>query len=70
VPPAIAHGRRGPHGHTPVITPAPTAHGSTLPPLPAQAPAPQEPRDRDEDTDSEPDVPPAAMPAPIDDVDG
>ncbi|HEY1693353.1 MAG TPA: penicillin-insensitive murein endopeptidase [Polyangiaceae bacterium] len=68
-PPALAHGRRGPQGRS-VVTPAPTAHGSTLPPLPTQAPPAAEPREHDDDSDSEPDAPPAAMTAPIDDVDG
>ena len=65
--PTVVHGRHGapPRG---LVTPAPTGHGSTLTPLPPQAPSPVE--RRDEDPDPEPDAPPAVMQTPVDDVDG
>jgi penicillin-insensitive murein endopeptidase len=63
------HGRHGAPTRG-LVTPAPTTHGSTLPPLPSQAPPAAEPRDRDGDSDPEPDAPPALLPVPIDDVDG
>ncbi|HEY8040481.1 MAG TPA: penicillin-insensitive murein endopeptidase [Polyangiaceae bacterium] len=69
-PTMLAHGRRAPMGHG-LVTPPPThAPLSPLAPPPATTPpgAPaDEPR---EDEPSDPDVPPASMPAPIDDVDG
>jgi hypothetical protein len=62
----IARGRRGAPSHG-LVTPAPTTHGPALPPHPA--PLPTVEPDEDE-PGTEPDVPPASMRVPIDDVDG
>jgi penicillin-insensitive murein endopeptidase len=64
----IAHGRRGTTGHGGLVTPAPTAHGANPPPQASPPPAVTEPGDDEPGT--EPDVPPASMRVPIDDVDG
>ena len=65
-PPMSAHGRRGTLGHG-LVT-----HPPTPPPVPATPPGPV-PAPADAPTpedDPSPDAPPAAMPVPIDDVDG
>ena len=67
-PASAAHGRRGGAAGRPLVTPPPSH-----PPAPSRAPAPEEPsepRPSDEAPATEPAAPPAAMPAPIDDVDG
>jgi penicillin-insensitive murein endopeptidase len=64
----IARGRRGAPTHG-LITPAPTTHGPALPTThPPVASPPVDPGEDEPDT--EPDVPPASMRVPIDDVDG
>ena len=64
----IARGRRGATGHGGLVTPAPTLHNPATPPLPSPS-QPVEPREDEPDTEPD-DAPPAAMPVPIDDVDG
>ncbi|HEX3344480.1 MAG TPA: penicillin-insensitive murein endopeptidase [Polyangiaceae bacterium] len=63
----VARGRRGAAGRG-LVTPAPTTHGP-LSPLPPPSAAPTGAPGEDEPA-SEPDVPPASMRVPIDDVDG
>jgi penicillin-insensitive murein endopeptidase len=67
--PPIAHGRRSAGGHA-VVTPAPTPHGAALNPLPAPPSAAPPDQPGPDEPDTEPDVPPASMPVPVDDVDG
>jgi penicillin-insensitive murein endopeptidase len=64
----IAHGRRGATGHGGLVTPAPTPHGAN--PLPPASPPPAVIEPGDDEPGNEPDVPPASMRVPIDDVDG
>jgi penicillin-insensitive murein DD-endopeptidase len=61
--PIAAHGRRGAPSHG-LVTHPPT------PPEPLPAGPAQAPTDGTHDEDPSPDAPPAAMPVPIDDVDG
>jgi penicillin-insensitive murein endopeptidase len=61
----MMHGRRGAPSRA-LVTPPPSRAAATPPP--SRAPDPEEPAE--EEPPREPDAPPAAMPAPIDDVDG
>ncbi len=63
----LARGRRGAPGRG-LVTPAPTTHGPSPSPQPSPSPTVTEPGEDEPGT--EPDVPPASMRVPIDDVDG